>query len=523
MRRSLPFLAIAAALAACSGNPTPDASTPPPAAKPAPPPASTEADPESGATRLTIYSGDYQSLSGDTVAQAGMPGYALVERPLHYSLKAGVNTVAAHGLPRAMDVEAAQLQPSSGGVTLQSQRFVAPLSGTDEVIAQVIGQRIVVEHTAGNAKQSDTGVLLAANDGLTLALGDGRIKVIHNYDNFSVVDGSKLVPQQAELRWTVQADTAGDANFILSYPMGGMAWRAEYRATLAAADAGAKDCRMAFDGAAMLVNRAGVGFNNARVSLVAGEPARASGRPEMAMMRASYDSAAAPAPKLQNMPSVRQSGEYHAYELPESITIANGAIERVPLFAQLPAVACERAYTVGQSDDGIWIPTQPQLSPSHRGQTGKLPVTATVSLDNVKEAGLGQPLPAGRVRVYDGNDFLGESMLAHTATGSDITLEVGKPFDLRADREATDFRLDRAGRTITESFAITLGNAKDKEATIQVFESLPRWSDWEIIESSVEAIKKNANQVEFNVPVPANGETVLTYTVRYRWAKGDES
>ena len=520
MRHSLPFIAVVATLVACSGDPAPDAATPPPAAKPAPPPSSSVANPESGTTRLTIYSGDYESLSSDTVAGAGMPGYALVERPLHYSLKAGVNAVSATGMPRAMDVEAARLQPQTEGITLQSQRFVAPLSGTGEVVAQVIGQRIVVEHTAGNAKQSDTGVLLAANDGLTLALADGRIKVIRSYDNFSVVDGSKLVPQQAELRWTVEADTAGDANFVLSYPMGGMAWRAEYRATLANADADSNDCRLALDGAAMVVNRAGVGFTNSRLTLIAGEPAHARGRPEMAM-RASFDAAGSAAPKLQNMPSVRQSGEYHAYELPETITIANGVIERVPLFAQLPAVTCQRAYTVGQIGD-TWIPPRPIIEATDRGQTGKLPVTATVSVSNVAEAGLGQPLPSGRVRVFDGNDFLGESMLAHTPAGTDITLEVGKPFDLRADREVTDFRLDRSGRTITESFAITLGNAKDKATTIKVIETLPRWSDWDIVGSSVEAIKKGANQVEFAVAVPAKGETVLTYTVRYRWAERDK-
>lgn len=167
MRRSLSFIAVAAALAACSGNPEPDASAPPPAVKLNPPPASTGMNAESDTTRLTIYSGDYESLSGDTVAGSQMPGYALVERPLHYTLKAGVNAVSASGMPRAMDVEAAQLQTPSDGIVMQSQRFVAPLSGTDEVIAQVIGQRIVVEHTAGTAKQSDTGTLLAADDGLT--------------------------------------------------------------------------------------------------------------------------------------------------------------------------------------------------------------------------------------------------------------------------------------------------------------------------------------------------------------------
>ncbi len=521
MRRSLCFLSVAAALAACSGNQAPDATTPPPAAKATSAPSNAGSNPESGSTRLTIYSGDYESLSADTVPGVGMPGYALVERPLHYSLKAGVNSVAANGMPLAMDVEAAQLLPRTDGVTLQSQRFVAPLSGTEAVIAQVIGQRIVVEHTAGTAKQSDNGVLLAANDGLTLALGDGRIKVIRNYDNFSVVDGSKLVAQQAELRWTVQADNAGDADFLLSYPTGGMAWRAEYRATLAAADADAADCRLALDGAALVANRAGVGFDKARVTLVAGEPARArGGRPKMAM-RSSFDAVAESAPMMDNTPSVRQSGEYHAYELPQAISISSGAIERVPLFAQLPAVACQRAYTVGQSTD-TWIPPRPLLEASQRGQTGKLPVTATVSVRNDADAGLGQPLPAGRVRVFDGGDFLGESMLSHTSTGADIDLEVGKPFDLRAEREATEFRVDRSGRTVTESFAITLGNAKDQAVTIQVIESLPRWTDWDIVESSVQATKKGANEVQFAVPVPANGETVLTYTVRYRWAEGDK-
>lgn len=521
MRRSLPFLAVVAALAACSGNPAPDAATPPPAAKPTAAPASAGAQPAGGATKLTIYSGDYESLSADTVAGVGMPGYALVERALHYSLQAGMNSVSANGMPAAMDVEAAQLLPRTDGVTLQSQRFIAPLSGTDQVIAHVIGQRIVVEHTAGTAKQSDTGVLLAANDGLTLALGDGRIKVIRDYDNFSVVDGSKLVPQQAELRWTVQADSAGDADFLLSYPMGGMAWRAEYRATLADANADAPDCRLAMDGAAMVVNRAGVGFTNARLSLVAGEPSRARGGPPEMAMRNSYAVADASSAKMESMPSVRQSGEYHAYELPQALTIANGVIERVPLFAQLPAVACERAYTVGQEVDA-WIPPRPLVEPTHRGQTGTLPVTATVSVRNAAESGLGKPLPAGRVRVFDGDDFLGESMLSHTPAGADITLEVGKPFDLRAEREATDFRLDRAGRTITESFAITLSNAKDTPATIEVIESLPRWSDWDIVESSVKAVKKGANRVEFAVLVPAKGETVLTYTVRYRWTEGDK-
>jgi hypothetical protein len=515
MRHSLSLLAVACVLAACSNGPGPDATQPPPVAKPAAAPDTSKATDDAGVTRLTIYSGDYDALAREESARAGMPGYALVERPLHYTLKAGPNAVAATSVPPAMDVEAATLRALSPGVTLESQRYVAPLSGTADVIARVLGQRIVVEHTAGNAKQTDAGILLAASDGLTLALGDGRIKVIRDYDNFSMVDGSKLVPQQAELRWTVNANDAGDANFLLSYPMGGMAWRAEYLATLAK-DAGA-ECKLALDGAALVVNRAGVGFGDARLTLVAGEPRRAPLQKGYQLRNQfAADSVAAAAPP---MPATRQSGEYHAYELPGTIAISNGATERVPLFARREAIDCQRTYVV---DAGApqWPTPQPNIDPGYRGQTGPLPVTATVSISNVADAGLGQPLPAGRVRVFDGNDFLGESALPHTPAGADIRLAVGNAFDLRADRETTAFRVDRTGRTITESFAITLGNAKDTDTTIRVVEAMPRWSDWDITGSSVEPEKKDASHVEFDVPVAANSEVKLTYTVRYRWTEG---
>lgn len=517
MRRTLSLFLAACTLVACSQDPAPGATRAPPIAPPVVPADNGTATAPVGTTRLTIYSGAYDELAGTSQAHASMPGYSLVERPLHYTLTEGLNSISASSVPMSMDVEAALLQPGSAGVSIESQRYITGLESSADIIAQVIGQRIVVEHTSGNAKQTDTGVLLAANAGLTLTMGDGRVKVISDYDNFSVVDGVRLIPQQAELRWTVAAEKAGDADFLLSYPMGGMAWRAEYLATLDKTESGA--CKLALDGAAMVINRAGVSFADAQLTLVAGEPNRAplqsqnyAGRGvamEEVMVTAS-----------RSAPEQRTSGEYHAYELPGTVSLSNGGIERFPLFVHRAAIDCERAYVV-DAGGRDWSPPQPLINRGQNGQTGVLPVNATVSLENIEAAGLGQPLPAGRIRVFDGSDFLGESTLQHTPAGADIRLEVGKVFDLSAEREATDFRLDRAGRTISESFAITLGNAKKTEATITVLEQLPRWSDWEIVASSVPATKKDANHVEFQVPVAAGGETRLTYTVRYRWAAGD--
>jgi hypothetical protein len=513
MKHPLSLLALACTLAACSGSKAPPASGSAPAPAPAATRQGSDGD-EATATRLTVYSGGYDQLANSGVPQAGMPGYALVDRKLQRTLKQGENAITADDVPPSMDVEAASLRPLTDGIGIVGQRYVAALSGTDDVLAQAIGNKVTVEHTAGGSRQTDSGALLSASDGLTLALDDGGIKVIRNYDSFSLVDGQARLPRHAALQWTVTAPKAGDADFQLTYAMGGMAWRAEYLARLAKGDG----CQLALEGAALIANRSGVTFDDATVSLVAGEPNVE--RIQVTGSRVTMDrmemSAAAPAPPPE--PTVRESGEYHAYDLPGRVRLAHGSNERVPLFAPRPSIACERAYVV-EADGGGWVPPQPVIEPSFRGAIGVLPVTTTVSIKNSREAGLGQPLPAGRVRAFVDGDFLGESMLPHTATGEEIRLQLGKAFDLRAKRDPRDFRLDRAGRTITETIELTLTNGKKTAATIRVIEPLPRWSDWELVASSVPGTKKDAQHAQFEVPVAAEGEATLTYTVRYRWSK----
>lgn len=517
MRHPLSLLAAACLLAACSPSGPAQDTAPRPSADADARGADNGRPDETEAaqgTRLTVYSGDYEALRSGVPSGPGMPGYALVERTLRYNLSVGGNDISATRIPPAMDVEAAVLRPESDGVSVGGQRYVAPLAGTGDVLTRAIGQRITVEHTSGGAKQTDSGILLAVGDGLSLGLADGRVKVIRDYDNFSIIAGNDTLPREAALHWAVEAEKAGETAFALSYPMGGMAWRAEYRATIAPGD----DCRLALDGAALVVNRSGVAFDSARLTLVAGEPARTgnagggANRYRMAPQADMAEVSAAP-------PAPRRSGEYHAYDLPSASRIGNGAVERLPLFAPRAAVACERTYVVGDDAPG-WVPPSPQLSPGYGGRSGELPVTATVSFDNSSDAGLGQPLPAGRMRVFDGDDFLGESALGHSPEGREVRLRVGTAFDLSAERKATSLEVDRNGRRITESFELVLGNAGDDAVTIRAIESMMRWSDWEIVASSVPVADKDAQSAEFEVPVPAKGETTLTYTVRYQWPEG---
>ena len=71
---------------------------------------------------------------------------------------------------------------------------------------------------------------------------------------------------------------------------------------------------------------------------------------------------------------------------------------------------------------------------------------------------------------------------------------------------------------MVERISIKMINSKKQAATVRVSERLPRWSDWEMVSSSVPFEKRDAQTVSFDVPLAAGSETTLTYTVRYRWA-----
>jgi hypothetical protein len=213
------------------------------------------------------------------------------------------------------------------------------------------------------------------------------------------------------------------------------------------------------------------------------------------------------------------SGEYQSYRLPQAGSLPQGAVQRLPLVDRAAGIACERRYETSWNQ-GNWRPPYPMVDENwnNPGDGQPQPVIATLRFTNDKAAGLGMPLPAGRVRMFDGKDFLGESQLGHTAAGEDVALAIGDVFDLNAERKREDFQLDRAGRTMSERISITLKNAKSEAVKVRVTEGLGRWTDWQIVDSSVPATKRNAQTTSFDVPVPAGGQATLTYTVRYRWA-----
>lgn len=459
-------------------------------------------------TRLTIYSGDFDAVS-TSLPVPGAPGFALVREEHTFELRDGAQVLTLSGLPQAIDAAGVRFVPA-GAARVTGQRFDFALADQAELLRRALGQRVTVEQAVGSERQTFSGTLLAAGDGLTLALDDGRVRVLSSYTGFELAALPDGLYARPTLRFDVEAPRPGGERFVLDYPTGGLAWRAEYVATVrGSGDA----CRMDFSGAAQVANRSGAAFAQAAVTLVAGQPNRTAPPPPrgMMMMKSAVAADAAPVPEA--------SGEYHAYPLPGRTDLPDGSVQRVPLLQDAEGVRCERRYETPRTMPGF-RPHQPIVHDDF-GPTGAQPVQAVLAFDNRKDVGLGVPLPAGRLRVFEGgakaDAFLGESELAHTAAGRDVEVVLGEAFDLSLERTREAFALDADRRGATESVTLRLRNAKPDAATVRVLESLPRWTDWTLEEATLEGRKVDAQTVAFEVPVPAGGEATVRYRVRYRW------
>ncbi|KPK15723.1 MAG: hypothetical protein AMK69_26835, partial [Nitrospira bacterium SG8_3] len=145
-----------------------------------------------------------------------------------------------------------------------------------------------------------------------------------------------------------------------------------------------------------------------------------------------------------------------------------------------------------------------------------------VTFQNEQKAGLGIPLPKGKVRVYKRDDegkeqFIGEDQIDHTPKDEEVRLYLGNAFDIVGARVQKNFRVVVSGHTVEETFEISVRNHKEEEVEVLVYEHPWRWSEWEITKSNTAWEKVDQSTVKFPVRIPKGGEKKITYTVRYTW------
>jgi hypothetical protein len=400
------------------------------------------------------------------------------------------DTVRIPDVPVRIDFTSVRLVPSGGAkVTRLAYRF--DVASGDGMIEGAVGRRVRV--TSRGDRQAE-GTLVAADGSWLVLRADDRAVVTLSraaVEEVRLADPPATLSLRPTLEAVVEGGRSGRIDAELSYLTGGLSWNAEHVVTR-------KGERGAVWSAAVTVeNTTGRDFVDADLKLVAGDVGRVMPpRPVPMYKRGEVLSMAAEAGAADL--SEQTFSEYHLYTLGRPATLRDRESQSLSMI---------------EPRDVRITPRYLYRSVDPRG------VTSQIEVMNTKDAGLGVPLPAGRVRFYETDaagtlQFTGEARIAHTAEGEKATLDVGRAFDLAAERrEVSSRRISDREREV--SVEIKLRNRKKSDVAIVVQESLG--GDVEMIRQSHPFTRKDAGTLEATVPVAAGKEVVVTYTARLRY------
>ncbi|MGO9211273.1 MAG: DUF4139 domain-containing protein [Terriglobales bacterium] len=288
-----------------------------------------------------------------------------------------------------------------------------------------------------------------------------------------------------------------------SYLAKDLSWNADYVLTVMRDDKSAD-----LDGWVTITNKSGTAFRNARLQLVAGDVNRLPVPEKTAKMQVNAMAAGVAGP-----PQFAQESfsEYHLYTLGRKTSVEDKETKQISLL-QGSGVPVDKVFVV----NGQNFYYHNSMGP---GSPQKDLVMVFYKFKNEQKTGLGIPLPAGNFRVYQKDSkggilFVGEDRIEHTPKDETISLHIGNAFDVVSERKQTDYkRIDT--HTWEMEFEITLRNHKDGPVTVEVNE--PIGGDWEMLSSTYKYTKTAAWVAQFNVPVAANGSSVLKYRIRAHW------
>lgn len=437
-------------------------------------------------------------------------GSALVRDTRTYTLTPGENRLDVTDVAEQIDPTSVQFVSVTdpAGTRVLEQNYVFDLVDPFVLVNRFVDQRISATAIDGTVFEGTLlsgrggSIILQTDDGGLITVSQAQIRDLR----FPSLPGGLIT--RPTLRWLIDSATGGDQQLELTYLTSGISWTADYIVLLERGSAA-----LNLNGWVTLTNTSGAAYPDATVKLVAGDVNRL---PEPMMLEAQLMAvdavrAAAPAPAVEQ----REFFEYQLYEIARPVTVASNETKQVE-FVSGTGVPASTFYVYDASQPYYGYPIMDQFA----GSMGVTTVGSYLEFSTGEANGLGADLPAGRVRVYqedvDGAALLiGENQISHTPQGEDVQLYLGNAFDLVGERTQTRFNMV-ASNVIEETYEIRLRNRKDDETVeIRVPEHLFRWTNWQILESSLPFEQRDANTIEFRVSVPPGGETVLTYTVRY--------
>lgn len=416
--------------------------------------------------------------------------------PLHFEdVAASINPATVHF--RSL------VDPSKLNVIEQNYEF--DLLDPQKLLQKYVGKEVTLvraEKDAGSTRWVETKALLLANNGGPVWKIGNEIVTGMSADSYRFPDLPENLYSRPTLVWMLDNRGAEAQRVEASYLTGNMNWSSDYVLTV-----GRDEKSADLDGWVTLVNNSGVKYSNAKLQLVAGQLNRVEPRAAKAM--GGFQAGVA-------VPAAAEFGqeafsEYHLYTLGHRTSIQNNESKQISLLTGTGIPVEKYLLVEGQQ---YWF-----RNPQGIGNPIPQPVKVLYRFKNDEKSGLGMPLPAGTVRVYQadskgGVQFVGEDRIDHTPKDETLKIHVGDAFDVVCERKQMDYK--KISSNVAEmEYQVTLRNHKDSAVTVEVRE--PIGGDWEVQSSNLKWTKLDSGTLSFSVPVEKNGNASLDYRVRVKW------
>lgn len=450
--------------------------------------------PHAESVAVTLYHEDGLSTSellhSDKEPWIRDQGLAFITETRTIDLPAGPAIVKFQGVAASMVPQSAEIQGLPTPV--REQNFDYDLLSPGSLLAKSVGETVQLVRTdpkTGKTSAEDA-IIRSGPEGAVLDI-NGRYEALHcsglpeKLVYSHIPEGLAATPT---LSLRTDAPAAGHFTIRLSYIATGLNWTADYVARI---DPGTD--KLALNGWLTLANFSTTSFLHAPVSVVAGHlqatgndtPADAEAvqagkacwpteidwatRHPSANTFAPLDKAIPPPPFVPSPAMVvvtaekrieaQRFGDYKLYPLPEPTTVAAQQTKQVQFLAQ-SGVPFERVY---------------RFDVARTQGDAPVPAAIILRLRNRDDSGLGKPLPAGGVSVFEhGADaapvFIGHDAIRDMTVGSDIEIETGHAMAVMAAPRLTHTEKsgDKNNPRTTEDWEVTLTNRKSTPATFEL-------------------------------------------------------
>ena len=387
-------------------------------------------------------------------------------------------------------------------VSVLEQNYEYDLLEPDKLLRKYVGKDVTIvrnRQEGGTTREEAVKArLLSYNNGPVWRIGDEIVTGL-GAGQFRFPELPQNLYTRPTLIWTLDNRGAAHHRVEAAYLAGKLSWNADYVLTVARDDKSSD-----LDGWVTLTNGSGTSFRNTKLQLVAGNLNRVRevfGR--MVDAAKSMTRAEAAAPMAQESFS-----DYHLYTLGRKTTLNDNETKQLMMLTGTGVPVRKRYVVDGQAFY--------YRNAQHPGSPIKDTVQVYYELKNEDRGGLGMPMPAGVVRVYQadstgGVQFVGEDRIDHTPKDETINLKIGSAFDVTCERSQIDFQ-KVGGNVYDLEYQITLRNHKATPITVEVNE--PIGGTWRMLSSSHDWAKSAAWAAAFTVPVAADATSVLKYRVR---------